>query len=165
MRSYGCSIFLKVSSKLNLQDSQISKGKTYLLVTSEHILNTTQDDMFHDKNGVVNVEELWTIWSGLCYRITPLYKTRGYSLHYMRIHFSQSISDEDLPKIIMIFTSEAGSDGIIDYEWVGKDFSIELDPNEEFEYDINLQPEAYESLQLTSGCAKNISYYNCVSKK
>ena len=38
----------------------------------------------------------------------------------------------------MIFTSEAGSDGIIDYEWVGKDFSVDLDPNEEFEYDINI---------------------------
>ena len=70
--------------------------------SSKHVLNITQDDIFQEKEGAIGVEEMWTIWAGLCYKFTPLYKTQKTVLHYFRIHFSQSLLDEDKPKIDMI---------------------------------------------------------------
>ena len=81
---------------------------------SKYVLNITKEDVFQDKEGAVRVEEMWTIWAGLCYKFTPLYKTQKSLLSYFRIHFSQSLLDEDKPKIDMIFSSEEQSQGILD---------------------------------------------------
>lgn len=135
------------------------------LDNSKHVLNITRDDIFHDKEGTIRVEEMWTIWSGLCYKFTPLYKTQSNLIHYFRIHFSPSLLDEDKPKINMIFTTEKGSTGILDLDWIGKDYALELDPKEELEYDISLQPEAYARLEQTSNCSLNDPLYKCVSEK
>ena len=133
--------------------------------SSKHVLNITQDDIFQEKEGAIRVEEMWTIWAGLCYKFTPLYKTQKSVLHYFRIHFSHSLLDEDKPKIDMIFSSEEQSQGIIDYAWIGKDYGVELDPANNLEYDISLNPEVYVGLAETSNCSLTKPFYICVSEK
>ena len=134
------------------------------LDNSKHILNITKDNIFHDKEGKIRVEEMWTIWAGLCYKFTPLYKTQFYAIHYFRIHFSPSLIDEDQPKMDMIFTSEEGSTQIIDLGWIGRDYALELDPSDNLEYDVSLKPETYISLEQTSNCSLEDVFYKCVSK-
>ena len=129
-----------------------------------HVLNITKDIANEDVDKVVKIEELFTIWTGLCYKITPIHMTTPYVLHYLRIYFNHELLAEDLPMIDMSFTSEANSYGAIDLSWVdGKEFTIEVDPNFHLEYDVNLQTYTYKSLQLTSNCSSEDAYYLCIS--
>ena len=135
------------------------------LDNSQHVLNITQEDVFQENEGVVRVEEMWTIWSGLCYKFTPLYKTQSYLLHYFRINFSPLLLDDDKPKINMIFTSEKGSSGILDLDWIGKDYALELDPEYDQCYDISLQTEVYTRMIETSNCSTIDPFYKCIAGK
>ena len=131
---------------------------------SKYVMNVTQHDLFK-ANTAIKVEEMWTIWSGLCYKITPMYKTQNQLLHHIRIYFNASMPDEDLPKMDMIITSSAGASRIMDLEWVGIDYALELDPRNGLEYDVSLQAEVYKSLPLTSKCQQEDPFYKCVLEK
>ena len=135
------------------------------LDNSKHVLNISQEDMFQQKDGLVKVEEMWTIWSGLCYKFTPLHKTESYLLHFIRINFRDTMAEEDLPNINAIFTSEQRSSAAIDLDWVGKDYAVELRHGDSLCYDVILQAEVYKSLQETSNCTQDKPFYTCVSEK
>ena len=134
------------------------------LDNSEHVLNITQKDMFQEKDGIVRVEEMWTIWLGLCYKYTPLHKTESYVTHFMRIDFDKSLANEDIPNVNMIFTSEKGSSAAIDLDYVGKDYHLEFDHKIKEVYDVNLLAEVHTTLEETSNCTQGDPFYTCVSE-
>ena len=128
--------------------------------------NISVEDINQEVNGMVKVEEVFSLWTGLCYRIEALYMTQPHLVHFIRMNFDQSMPKEDLPLIDMIFTSKNSSYGIIDLDWIdGNDFVVEVDPNYHLLHDVNLHPHSYRSLQEKSNCSYQETFYKCVSRK
>ena len=84
----------------------------YNLENSRHEYNITEEDLFHEKEGILKVERVWTMWEGPCYKFTPLYQTVSDAINFFGITFNKTMPAEDVPNIIVIFTSEKESFGL-----------------------------------------------------
>ena len=79
--------------------------------------------------------------------------------------FSDSMNNEDIPKIKLFFTSQDNSFGIIDLNWVeGDEYSLVIDPREKLQYNIDFKTFQYDSLKLLPHeCNLRESFYRCMS--
>ena len=81
----------------------------------------------------------------------------------LALDFDQSISDKDLPKIQMYFTSEENTYGVITSQWLNGDAtSLNIDPNEKLFYLIGLRPVEHRKYEEMSGCSYE-SHISCSS--
>ena len=79
------------------------------------------------------------------------------------LDFDESISDKDLPKIQIYFTSEENTYGVITSQWLNGDVtSVNIDPNEKLFYLIGLRPVEHRKHEEISGCSYE-SHIRCSS--
>ena len=79
------------------------------------------------------------------------------------LEFDKSISEKDLPKIQIYFTSEENTYGVITSQWLNGDVaSVNIDPNEKLFYLIGLRPIEHRKHQTISGCSYE-SHIRCSS--
>ena len=133
-------------------------------IDDDFVLLSLEDDTFNsDKEEIIQVQLLNTIWFGKCYKIstksnshTAVY--RGYSQDIL-VEYDESIPLSNLPMLTIYFTSEKNAYGIMFSEWMDgevQEFKIENNVYEE----ISLRPERYIYLKAKSKCFDE-SFYEC----
>ena len=79
-----------------------------------------------DSNLILEVEELFTLWYGFCYKITPNGKPNIYTMIF-ELSFKETISQNDIPNIHLKLTSEENAFGITGLTWIfGNELRIEV---------------------------------------
>ena len=108
------------------------------------------------------IEEIYTIWSGLCYKIVPNY-THNAINNVLEWVVLFHVTTKDTPKKVqVIITSEENSYGVVDKQWIeGSELNHELDTSDPTFYRFSLKTFKYEKDQSTSGCSHQKSYLNC----
>lgn len=122
--------------------------------------------MTEDVSKLVHFEELYTFWSGLCFKIMPKIKTKRNLENSLKLKFSNSMSYYDVPKVKMFFTSENNSYGIMDVSWFeGDEYSLLIDTKEKFHFNIDFKIVQYENLMSSTHCTRVVPFYKCVSSR
>ena len=114
----------------------------------------------------IELEEVYTLFTGLCYKITPKIKTSGGLPTSFILNFDETMPKYNIPKIEMFLTSEENSYGIISSQWdAGDVFRLDIEPYKRYKYKLQLVPEKYEKLKWTSNCSEDGSYISRLSTK
>ena len=118
-------------------------------------------------DNLVTVEEFYTIWSGLCFKITPKIRTGRAVENKLLLEFSKTLPIEDVPNVKVFFTSENNSYGVIDVSWYeGDEYFLRIDPRKNQDYNIDFRIKQYDSLKSDiSHCSDTKSFYECASKR
>ena len=134
------------------------------------ILTNYKDYYLHFKSLKQNndnmgkIEEIYTIWSGLCYKIVPNY-THNAMNNLIEWVVLFHVPTKDTPKKVQVMiTSEENSYGVLDHTWIEGSESIhelDVDPLDSPFYKFPLKTLKYEKDQSTSGCSYEKSYLNC----
>ena len=102
-------------------------------------------------------------WKGLCYKISYKYEAEYSWSSEVSLDFAKSLSDQDMPKIEVIFTSYNNSYGIIDIDWVeGDKYNLLIDLRKLMTYSINFKTFEYVILKDVKHCLEG-SFYECRS--
>ena len=132
----------------------MSMNNNYFIIIDNVNLTTPYSDY-------IDFEEIYTLFTGLCYKITPKIKTSGGLPTSIKLSFNESIPKYDIPKIEMFLTSEENSYGVISSQWdAGDVFRLDIEPYKRYKYQLQLVPKKYEKLKLTSNCSEDGSYIN-----
>ena len=118
---------------------------------------------YNDFNETIKLEEIITIHTGICYKITAL-SNSGIKGKYRSIifYFNTSIPHEMLPYILVYFTSEKNAPGILNTIW----YEGEIDTifiEKDIYIQCNLQVVKHDFLKSKSNC-RDESYYECFAK-
>ena len=133
------------------------------------IILTNYDDYYvhfkslkQNTNDMGKIEEIYTIWSGLCYKIVPNF-THSEMNNLIEWVVLFHVTTKDTPKKVqVIITSEENSYGVLDKTYIeGHELSHELDPLDSTFYKFPLKTFQYERDQSTTGCSYEKSYLNC----
>ena len=76
------------------------------LLDQEHEIMLDTKLLSSEEELLVEVEEMYTLWSGLCTKIKPKIDHSETAANMMKIRLTDSIIDSDLPKIKIYFTSK-----------------------------------------------------------
>ena len=133
------------------------------------IILTNYDDYYvhfkslkQNTNFMGKIEEIYTIWSGLCYKIVPNF-THSEMNNLIEWVVLFHVTTKDIPKKVqVIITSEENSYGVLDKTYIeGHELIHELDLLDSTFYKFPLKTFQYERDQSTTGCSYEKSYLNC----
>ena len=112
-------------------------------------------------NFELHISELWTTYSGICYKITSTTSKVGKNdWHGFTLTFKPDIPSELLPVIVVHFTSEINSFGITRTFWIDGDVAIlHVTPKHRF-IEYGLREEHRSFLTEKSKC-RNKPFYHC----
>ena len=114
---------------------------------------------------LLGLEEIYTEWSGICYKLTMKENTTSLTRNFIGLEFKESLPKEDIPEVKFYFTSENNSYGIIPIDFIeGNVLMLPVKVEKNLWYKVNLSPMEYEKLELTSECSQN-SYYECLADR
>ena len=150
-------LFHKVNYKLG-RDFQIRfSWENYK--HEKHFNDTLDDDQF-------KVEELYTFWSGICYKFTPKFKTMASHSNALQIMFNGSFEDSDLPSVILTFSTEENANGAIANRWLqGEVYNVDIEPLKMVSYSVYLRIVEVKRLASKSNCSSKIKLNNCISER
>ena len=117
----------KIGRDFNLTvwfDAQNTSGRRDNIIINDNILTGKASKL-------IELEEMITALSGICYSLTPKNKIGLGEAIGLRIQFADSLPCEDVPKKIkVIFTSKQNSYGAINTSWKdGQEYSFFIDPD------------------------------------
>ena len=115
-----------------------------------------------DRNDGIDIEEIYTLRSGLCYKVTNQTKTKEDEVHKFYIQFATGLYD--IPSYVKIFlTSENNSYGVIESRWLeGNMYNVDLWTYQKLYYRIDLEAYEYKRLPETSKCSDK-PIINCIA--
>ena len=120
----------------------------------------------HDKNStdLIEFEEVYTLHSGLCFMITPNFRTKEGKISSLIIRFHDHINNfGEVPLVEVYFTSKDNAHGILASEWLlGDMYSLVIRPDDLLKQRIGLNPSEFERIE--SKCSEE-SYKECISKR
>ena len=103
---------------------------------------------------LISFEEVYTLHSGLCYKITPKIQTTGGGYNKIELIFYDTVPDEDIPEVELFFTSEDNAYGIIGTNWVvGDSYTMIVKSKNLLKYKVELIPMKYK--KYPSKCNEN----------
>ena len=113
----------------------------------------------------VHLSEMLTIYSGLCYKITSTASAVGKNdWHVISVIFDQDTPIKMLPNVVVHFTSEVNSYGILRTYWLDGDVSIlKMGTRHKF-VEYGLKEERQSFLEHKSKCRKE-PFYHCYGKE
>ena len=113
-----------------------------------------------NKKQFINLTEILTTYNGYCYKIISTEKTNARNYHYFGIKFFEDIPEDKLPIVMIYFTTEANSYGILRSYWVDGEASIlRLGTNHKL-VEFGLMEERQIFLQEKSNC-RDQPFYHC----
>ena len=117
-----------------------------------------------DRNDGIDIEEIYTLRSGLCYKVTNQRKTKEDEVHKFYIEFATGFND--IPSYVKLFlTSENNSYGVIESRWLeGNMYNVDLWTYQKLYYKIDLEAHEYKRLQETSKCSDKPTI-NCIANR
>ena len=107
----------------------------------------------------IKLEKFWTVYRGICYKVTPNIKHRSIKQKYgIRFLFSDKLVKTDLPKKLEIYlTSDENSYGVVNAIWKeGNEAILIMAVNSKYILNINSKTITY----LHGN--KNHLFYNCL---
>ena len=168
-------ISMEYNSKNNkdfgLQNTNMCELESELEIELENSTNTriclNDTGEFEDSELIKKVEKVYTLWDGLCYKITPKINATKVLHNYFKLEFNESISDDDIPnKVRVHLTSENNSYGIITSKWTEGDvFKIDIKLKDLEYYSADLTYNKYERLGETSNCECGCQHRKCIAIK
>ena len=112
---------------------------------------------------LIYFEEVYTLDSGLCYKITPKINTTGGLYNKITIIFNDTVRNEDIPRVELFFSSEDNAYGIMTSNWViGDTYSMKIKSTNLLKFNVKLTPMNY--IKLNSKCSKEANI-KCISQK
>ena len=150
-------------SWLDVYDQAFYKiGKDFSIILTNYNDYYVHFKSLKQNNDMGKIEEIYTIWSGLCYKIVPNY-TYSAMNNVIESVVLFHVTTKDTPKKVQVMiTSEENSYGVLDKTWIeGRELSHELDPSDSTFYKFPLKTFQYERDQSTTGCSHEKSYLNC----
>ena len=125
----------------------------------ELVINGTEKSEYSD---LISWEEIYTLWSGICFKMTMKSEIHQNMKISMHINFKNNLKIEDIPKVEIYLTSEPNPYGIIDLEWSqGDEFGIEVNPNSKLYYYADLKIQQTVKLK---NCVDSQSTISCSTK-
>ena len=126
----------------------------YISLRNEPLLQLGAN--YIDSSLTLVVDELFTLWSGFCYKITPFGKPNLYTMIF-ELSFNETIFQSDIPNLQLVLTSEENAFGITGLTWIfGNELKIEV---AEYETAYTIQASVgYEhcSLEILLGSLENL---------
>ena len=122
-------------------------------------------DIYDEKSTyLIELEEVYTLHSGLCFMLTPNFRTKEGKISSLKIWFHDHINNfGDVPWVEVYFTSKDNAHGIMTSEWLlGDMYSLIIKPDDLLKQRIGLKPSEFESIE--SKCSQE-SYKKCISKR
>ena len=120
----------------------------------------------HDEKStdLIEFEEVYTLHSGLCFMITPNFRTKEGKISSLKIWFHDHINNfGEVPWVEVYFTSKDNAHGILTSEWLlGDMYSLVIKPDDLLKQRIGLNPSEFERIE--SKCSEE-SYKKCISKR
>ena len=94
---------------------------------------------------LIKFEEVYSLHSGLCYKITPKIQTIGGGYNKIELIFYDTLPDEDIPEVELFFSSEENAYGIIGTNWVvGDTYTMKVKSKNLLKYKVKLIPKKYK---------------------
>ena len=117
---------------------KLHEEKYHLLIDNE--------DVPKENSQIIEFEAIYTLWKGLCYRITQKIKVVEDMMYSIVIHFNKAMPDEDLPKHVdVFFTSVNNPYGVISLKWLdGDELGFVLKPREMYYHYTDLEIRRYK---------------------
>ena len=104
---------------------------------------------------IIEFEVIYTLWLGLCYRITQKIHVEEDLMNTIVIDFNESMPEEDIPEYVdVFFTSEDNPYGVISLKWIdGKELLFRLNPRKDYFYytDLTIRQYNYAKKQKSTG--------------
>ena len=131
----------------------------YISLRNEPLLQLGAN--YIDSSLTLVVDELFTLWSGFCYKITPFGKPNLYTMIF-ELSVNKTISQSDIPNLQLVLTSEENAFGITGLTWIfGNELKIEVD---EYETAYTIQAKKIKSLNsVRRSCLQKVPN-NCLLK-
>ena len=63
----------------------------------EILINST--NLTEDQSNFIKFEEIYAVWLGLCYKITPKIITWKFAYNSFQLKFNDSVPDDNIPKV------------------------------------------------------------------
>ena len=129
----------------------------FLNMTENKFNDTSKADI------MVKLEKIYTIFSGLCYKITPVSNVSLIEFYTdISLYFNKSIPYKDVPSLIVYFTSQNNSYGIIANQWTdGEVRKMIFEKNRYYSIDLKVQKTIY--LDEKHHCSNDLLFYECYS--
>ena len=109
----------------------------------------------------VHLSQVLTIYSGICYKITSTASAVGKNdWHVISVIFNQDTPVKMLPNVVVHFTSEVNSYGILRTYWLDGDVSILKMTSRHKFVEYGLKEERQSFLEHKSRCRKE-PFYHC----
>ena len=134
---------------------------TLELNEKNYTLLIDNEDVPKEISQIIEFEVIYTLWQGLCYRITQKIKVQEDLMNSLMIDFDKSMPEEDLPRQVEVFfTSENNPYGVISLRWIdGDELGFVLNPKNKFYYytDLTIHQYEYREKQKSTGqsCSQN----------
>ena len=119
---------------------------TLKLHDKKYNLLIDNEDVSDEISQIIEFETIYTLWKGLCYRITQKIKVVEDMMNTIVIHFNKAMPDKDIPKHVdLFFTSENNPYGVISLKWLdGDELGFVLKPREMYYYYTDLAIRQYK---------------------
>ena len=151
-----------------IDDMVYGQNYTILRYPDQSSLQTIDDDQItlsigENKKHSTNLTVILTTYNGYCYKLISTEKTvdvdaRNY--HYFGIKFMENTPEDRLPIVVVYFTTEANSHGILRSYWVDGDVSIlRIGTNHKL-VEFGLKEERQIFLKEKSNC-RDEPFYHC----
>ena len=128
---------------------------TLELHEKRYTLLIDREDISEEISQIIDFEVIYTLWKGLCYKITQKIKVEEDLMNSLYIDGSINLPDEDIPNHVEVyFTSENNQYGVISLRWIdGDELGFVLNPKEKFYYytDLTIHQYEYAKKQKSSG--------------
>ena len=153
--------------------SEFYEKAAYKIAQDYTIAFSLDDDLEHElvidgtekseHSDVISWEKIYTLWSGICVKMTMNSEIRQNMKISMHINFKESLKIEDIPKVEIYLTSEPNSYGIIDLEWnQGDELGFEINPTSKLYFYADLRIKQTLKLQ---NCVNAQSTFKCSVEK
>ena len=128
---------------------------TLMLHEKDYTLLIDREDVPEEISRIIDFEVVYTLWKGLCYRLTQKIKVEEDFMNTLLIDFSNNMPDEDIPEHVEVFfTSENNLYGVISLNWIdGDELGFVLNPKKKFYYytDLTIRQYEYTKKQKSTG--------------
>lgn len=158
-------IYLEYNSVNNSDFGLQNTTKCNFNKTSDCQICIDKTDVSESESRLIKkVEKLYTLWDGLCYKITPNITATKVLHNYFKLEFN---NEEDIPNKTKIFlTSENNSYGIITSKWTeGEVFEVDIEPHKREYHGADLTYSKHERLEETSKCECGCQHRKCLAQK
>ena len=148
-----------------IDDMVYGQNFTILKYPDQSSVQTLNDDQVtlsigENEKHSTNLRVILTTYNGYCYKIISTEKANARSYHYFGIKFFEDIPEQKLPIVMVYFTTEANSYGILRSYWVDGEASIlRLGTNHKL-VEFGLKEERQIFLKEKSNC-RDQPFYHC----